>query len=1216
MKLFSRSLSAILFMSLLWVVPYIFIQHSYAMEAVIIEEGISRLGLGLEETAARGMAEAAEEAFGRVTGAELESAGAGIRGALDTSLEKGLANLKEEIGALKSAGKELTPENLKSAATKAFGDQKSIFSKDVEGIFKEQGGFSPAQKSALKSVLPETSFKGEPIADPLAEKGISSDLEKFSPVDKDTNKALVLEEEARGNPDLEKGVASNQKARAAQSEAEVSAAQKKFNAAQEKFDKATTIAEKREAGEELSQARNELNESGKLKAADDNLTYKQKWQEAKSERMDKLNANKQAEKELGDAKTARKALDNDPNATAEQKVAADKTVTEKQGAAEKAGRELKAADEALVKQENELMENSSMWGNPRKGPLISREHIEITGSRMGRSSWDALTGTPKWIGSKVWGTVTGALDQMLIALWFTVPNMVIEAYNTAQAKKKLLETQKKYQQWGGMWLKIPDFFINENEPANSLHIYVGVPNDGFPITEEFLKTANYFVVKSDYAPWGSSSIFDSVSAMVHLNTGYVFVSDGQPADPDEPTMPFGEMAKDQAGLIGHLDDLSGKAGTGLKTEGVQYYVDSYEAGYKGSHLVATLFKSKGEPGSEQELTLEMMPPILVPTFNALKGGTNFGTDNAGKPLYLVEAFKGFNKSDQDNGKQLMEALTGAPLDDPSNEAADDDNYVLQGVYIYQTKDTPIVDLVKKQISANDPQGQMLRDAVTDYVVMLNRDNKVVPLMTPQPMVLPPGSKDSAFVHYALNPRADKMKSLIDGGSKAYDAHGSTEDASIPDNLTALPKIATQIKAMQTFFDTKIKYGPFTFGGTTLTIDKPLADANVFVYKAAGFLEGGFDDYLIAVEAVKDEKIGKTVLAVTSLPSNGIAWFVSLVTSRFYDKNLQPFAPPIAPEKDYYITKDNTVATGMPSDSSLPQSKAPLYTLFVEGPYNPSPKPAKFTGNLPVGPYWALDDTSLFYLQGVSPVSAGLKQLNQSSLIAIIKDMHTKWVAVLDISDPGALSKKMGPFDFVTGGVEPIRLRAYNPSAIKLGYYVYTSSRYPDEFLVLSKNADGTQGVGEEFNGQQYAISLSNGNVYDAQANGNAIKPINNPIVLTKNLGLTNAGVDARIANEQKILDAAKKSAKGDSKKIASLDAQIAALPSIKKRCTKLFLILGNHKLHSIIRYAIYYIAIISSLQDANYICRKIRILQDNIFMPMLPALVILLIVMEMKYQTW
>lgn len=1155
-----------MFVGALLAVPFFGVEDNFAMEGEIIGRLVSE---GLEEGVAQGIGRAAQEGF--AFGAEefaQKGLSEGVEGALNSSIKEGLQALEGDIAKFKAGT--ISIEELKQSAATVFGEQKGNFLKNASNALEKQGSFTQFDKALLEGKLPEGSFAkfGELKPRALAEQGnvlkveivkgtpdaqISESLVKEDAVDVAQNEVTAAknaggssEEIAAKEGDLKTAkndLAADQKVRANERETKVTKAKSDLDAAQKEFDEATSIKGKKEAGDKLTKANEKLNktkieyeESLKEKVADEKLTYKQEHDIAKEEYKNAKTAKDTADTELKQAKQELKDANNIQPKDQAKIDEAQAKVKEKTADYEQSGRNVEEAQKNLIEKENQVLEKSDIFKN-------KWEKTKIFGTKGKRGAWEMVKGIP----ASLYNKALFMVDQMWISILFGAPNMLIEGYNSAMAKKKLLETKESFQRWGYTWLKIPGFWINKEDPANSLNIYVGVPNDGFPITDTFLQTANYYVVKSDYTPWGSSSIFDNISDMVHLNTGFVFVSDGQAADLNAPTMPFIDEKKPENGLIYQLDALAGKASAGVKTQGIEYYVDDYEAGYQGNFKVANLFKTVGVP------SITNFPPLLMPTVKALQDGLSFGIDKTGKALYLVQGFRGFNKSEQNNGKNIMAALRGDSTIESAPEAARDENYVIQGVYIYQTKDTPIVDLVKKQIAADDAEKQLLLDAITDYVVMLDSSNNIVPLMTPQPMVLPAGSKDSAFVHYALNPQIDKMKSLVDGSSSAYDAHGGIENnVALPADLSAPKAVADQIQAMQTFFNTKIKYGPFKYNGTILTIDKTLADANIFAYKAAGFLEGGFDDYFVALEAMKDEKTGKTVLVAASLPSNGIVYFVSLVTSRFYDKNLQPYAPPVAPNlRDYYI-KDNNVATGKPDDATLPQAKAALYTLFVQGEYNPSPKPANFVGSLPVKPYWALD-SSMFNLQGISPISKALTDLKQTTLLAAIKTAHENWITVLDVSDPGALSKKMGPFDFTTGAIENVRLRALNASALKLGYYIYTSGRYPDEFLVVSKNETGTDGVGEEFGDQQYLISLSNGNVYDAQANGNARTPIKNIDSLMKTLALNNAGVDSRIAHEQTTLNTLKRTTQADTKikaadkqaKIKTIDAQIASIPTQK-----------------------------------------------------------------------
>jgi len=1147
MKIFMSSWLKIFFAIVLCAVPFFVVEYSFSMEGAIIER-LAGEAL-ITEGAAEGIARTASESFG-FSAEEMAQEGlsASVRDALGENLTQGFEKFEKALAKFKTG--EIGINELKQQTEMIFSQQKDAFLEGASSALEKQGSLNVFDKGLLEGAgrLSEGELSKLPEVSKVLQGGVKLEGEGLASVNETLIKSEVRDLAKTELGGLERSGASETQLSSAESKlntaekAAVADRQVRAGEAQKNVDVSKTELESAKP-EEKPAAQDKLDEATKAKEADERITYSEEHANAKTDLEDakitKNNADVEknlAQKEVEAAKEAAKKAGPQDEAAKAKVNEAEENLKSKTADYEAATEKVNKAKADLIEKENQLLKKSDIFKN-------KWEKTKVIGTKSGRAAWEGVKGLP----ASAWTQIKFVLDQFVISILFGAPNMVIEGYNSAMAKKKLLETKRNYQRWGNTWLKIPDFFINDEDPANSLNLYVGVPNEGYPITENMLDAAHYYVVKSDYTPWGSSSIFDNISDMVNLNTGFVFVSDGQAVNQNDPIFPWIDPKGGDNGLIPQINSLSGKARAGLKTEGIEYYVDSYEAGYKGNIEVGNLFANL-KTG---------FPRLLVPTMKALQEGTTFGVDAKGKALYLVQGFRGF-KSDTDNGKTIMAALSDTAVTS-APAAADDKNYIIDGIYIYQTKDTPIVDLVKKQIAADDPEKQLLLDSIVDYVVMLDPDNNVVPLMSPQPMVLPPGSNDSAFVHYALNPQIGKMKSLVDGSSKAYTASGALEEAPFP-QISPATEIANQISAMQTFFNQKIKYGPFKYNGTTLTIDKALADANIYVYKASGFLEGGFDDYFVALLApVKDEKTSKTKFPVASLPSNGIVYFVSLVTSRFYDKDLQPYAPPVAPTlKDYYITKEDSVnkipsavATGKPEDTSLPQAKASLYTLFVQGEYNPSPKPANYVGSLPVPPYWALN-SSMFSLQGVSPLADALAQ--QQPLYNAIKAAHENWISVLDIDDPGALSRKMGPFEFTTGEVENIHLRALNEPALKLGYYIYTSGRYPDEYLVVSKNAAGTEGVGEEFGGQQYLVSLSNGNVYDAQSNGNvAGKPIMNLDQLVKQLELTNAGVDARIANEQKTLNALMKLTQADATmkaadkktRIATINAQIAAIPAQK-----------------------------------------------------------------------
>ena len=87
------------------------------------------------------------------------------------------------------------------------------------------------------------------------------------------------------------------------------------------------------------------------------------------------------------------------------------------------------------------------------------------------------------------------------------------------------------QSFGNIWMQIPESFINENAPAGSLPLYVGINQ---PSTSEvknriadadtdvYLKDGNYYVSITDYGEVVPTAITDQgfPNRMLHLNTGY------------------------------------------------------------------------------------------------------------------------------------------------------------------------------------------------------------------------------------------------------------------------------------------------------------------------------------------------------------------------------------------------------------------------------------------------------------------------------------------------------------------------------------------------------------------------------------------------------------------------------------------------------------------------------------------------------------------------
>ncbi len=148
--------------------------------------------------------------------------------------------------------------------------------------------------------------------------------------------------------------------------------------------------------------------------------------------------------------------------------------------------------------------------------------------------------------------------------------------------------------------------------------------------------------------------------------------------------------------------------------------------------------------------------------------------------------------------------------------------------MYQTFDTPNIKSLNR-VLAKDPTKSGLAGKIPEYVLMVDGSGgAIVPLQVPE------GTGPFNFPSYKLNPNAKKMLSLSDG-TVYYNGKTEASGADTSKLIDGFTAGASQINAVNQFVKEQLEYGPFVIGDVTLTIDKKLSDAGVYVYKAAGFL---------------------------------------------------------------------------------------------------------------------------------------------------------------------------------------------------------------------------------------------------------------------------------------------------------------------------------------------------------------------------------------------
>lgn len=857
--------------------------------------------------------------------------------------------------------------------------------------------------------------------------------------------------------------------------------------AQDNLENAGTDAVKKSSAKrEVVNARNDI---AKAEAASREAIQDQAYNEFKQAKA----ARDTAKAELKNAETVSKDVSG-----GEEKIA-------------QAQEKLKEAEEALNKADANFKDKTSYlkkgwdrYGGERlkMGVRDLPSDAWAAAKSAGEGSW---AGT-KWVAEKGWGLTKSTGEMLFQAGAFMIPQLILDQVTSWAQKLALLDTLRSVQVFGNIKMKLPDDLIDEANPIKSKFVYVGVPNKDQKLSKVFLDTANYYGSKSEYGDVAAFGITDPnfPHVMLHLDSGLVFVGDGAPFNENEPTIPLLDESDTsrETNLKKILDGLSGDVEAGSVGETYEMF-SMHASGYEGDKTIAALFKT---PPNNNNLN----PPLLERTLVALQNGTSFGE-------CLVQGFRGLNTQNKNDIAMWNLLSQGSASEKALHAAAHDEPFVGWGIYVYQTKDTPFIKNIRSTISRDDIDQNVAAQDLVDYVVMLDNEQNIVPLQTPQPQA------PYNYQSYTLNPDVVFMVSLLDPshvlytknkkdwGKDIYNRSDPLADAKSKfekkDATEDLQKKAAalfgQIDQMKYFINQQAQYGPFSVGAVTMTITKDLIDKETFIYKVPGYLGAGIDDYVIALK--KDEN-NKT--KITQLPTV-VDNFVSLVTSRFYNGAFKPalvnvpyFVMQQPNRSDWQVTTNKGL---FPTGSKeICSGKSPLYTLFVEAALNPTQCQG---AGLPNIEGWALTQFS-FPSKDEKPVTI-LSYLteNDPDLKKAIEAARGLWRQASEKTDHTIVTAQMGPFNFTPqGALQNVQINAVSEAAIINQNFVYVSDSYPDEYLVLATDAQGT-GAGEPYNAgapQQFAVSLSNGHVYSAKAQGDKVPgervdqpPLDLQVILTR-----------------------------------------------------------------------------------------------------------------------
>lgn len=1079
------------------------------------------------------------------------------------------------LGGLEGATRDALGEAVSGSLTKEFGEWSSEafsdLSKDVQDVFKRE--LRTALDEGLGKAVREggislDAFKGS-FGDSLgtAAKDFSEKVNSFKYMDDITKNALEqfkiggepfklatdIEIIPRNLSDLfgevETGFDPGNLTHAQQ----VSVALDGVDVALNNIDRAPSLAE---GFGDVSAAQSALDVSGNASvnaAASESVAAESAVSGAQdaldSVREKPASSGKEIEaKEDGVAKAKREAgLANeketlsDRQATAAKLEAHEKFIKTAEGRIGEITKEVDALDKADPEYANKLKDLNAEKAEWKTELDKSKTNFnDLQKEYIAKTSFLDLSTKQKGEFFKEWFKAKGLEVGSLVgqAVVFMVPSIALEQIVKKESVVTLRDTIKAPVRFGTLDMQLPDGFLNQENPQASKFVYWGVTTDkdsngninldkpAVPPTQA--DTANYYASYPEYGTVGEAAITDPMfpKMMIHLNTGLIFNGDGNAVEGMQVGILKANSTSKES-LAGIIDFLSADMEKGIQVEEAEFYVFHKQTGYAGNKDIAAQFTK----------TKDTQSPLIARLLKVFEQGTAFGS------MKIQEA-RGFG-----NALSALN-ITGAK----------DDAFVANGHYIYQTQDTPVIQQLFTSL-AGDKNETLVRANLYDYIVCFDKNGKPVPLQTPQVTAgLAPG--------YSLNPDVAFVMSLLDPQNTLYDSDGKAY--ADQDWVTAAMTILSA-SGLQDQYNAVFSYalpilvnGPFHIGAQILTIDKTLADARIPVYKIAGFLEGGGDDYVVALKGVSTSAGTKAVAQLLPIIDQATTYFVSLVTSRYYDANLAPKTMP-ADQVDYSIVRSDSsgtikifpsalttesIKTTLPGYSLLYSGgKAFLYTLFMDGSINPNKADVTLqkvledngvspSDRIPQVNQWALKTQQFLgrYLpyvngQDISGSFASNEQFlqtNNQTLLDAINTSHVAWIAAVEKNSDQEWAKHglLGPFTFVEGiGVNAITIWATGINDVLAGAYVYVSDYYRDEYLVLSDNSSGTSGLATAFDvgtPQQYLISLSNGNVYDRTSSGAIVGTIQvarlNKMDAVKSIKTNAPDLWSKIIETQKVAD--------------------------------------------------------------------------------------------------
>jgi hypothetical protein len=289
----------------------------------------------------------------------------------------------------------------------------------------------------------------------------------------------------------------------------------------------------------------------------------------------------------------------------------------------------------------------------------------------------------------------------------------------------------------------------------------------------------------------------------------------------------------------------------------------------------------------------------------------------------------------------------------------------QGIYVYQTTDTPLARSVRKIMQAGTGEKAAAANDFYDYLVTLDSTQ-----YTPTPGLIPhinvpakgPADTNPGYINWVVNPQVKYMFSLLDG--TLYNAStglaaptnlniASTIAKTLPIDITSLTGADTlgsqSLSGLAGFVQQLTANGPYVYGAYTVTIPQELqnvsrTEAPIYMVDPVQnnnktTLEGGYADYVVPLDAS---------FAPLTIPNSQHKYWASLVSSRLYNSDLTlangtiDFTIVSIPNKGNFIAAPS--ATALPAfQQSYPNLQicskcqdlvGPMSTIFMEYDINP------------------------------------------------------------------------------------------------------------------------------------------------------------------------------------------------------------------------------------------------------------------------------------------